>query len=88
MVAHANVIAEAEACFAIATSTATVGSVVDVHTFGKYTNSVWSWTPGKQLYLNDAGTLSHVAGTHIKPMGVAITPTTIFLSPQNVISTV
>ena len=56
-VAHANVEAEAEAAFAIAITAATSGNQLIGITMGEMEDSSWAWTPGKRIYLTDAGGL-------------------------------
>ena len=82
-VAHANVEAEADAAFAIALTAATTGNTLTGVTMGEMEDSSWSWTPGKRIYLTDAGGLSHIASTSIvKEMALAITPTKILVEPR------
>jgi hypothetical protein len=66
------------------------GSTGLVQFVGKISNVSWSWTPGKDLYVDaTAGALTESdlpstasSGTNIKPCGFAITATKIWFNPQ------
>jgi len=71
----------------------TLGAIADdatgvVQTAGQVTNASWTWTPGAALYVSaTAGSLTETKpttiGYYVKPMGYAISATTIVLDPDS-----
>ena len=53
---------------------------------GKISNSAWNWEYGKSIYLSISGTFAQdpptISGYVAKPLGVVLSPTTMFFNPQ------
>ena len=82
--AQANALPQANA-FGIVLATALAGQQVNVQTIGNITNSAWSLTPGKNVYLSSSvkGGVTQAdptSGQYAVILGVAVNATTINLS--------
>lgn len=60
------------------------GATVLVQAFGEMTEPSWAWTPEQPVYAGANGVLTQVlpTGGCVLILGIAVTPTTLFLNPQ------
>lgn len=68
-----------KAAVGIAKTAAIVGNSLTYQMFGEMTDGSWSWTAGDVLFVDDSGDISATPGTHLRPIGVAVSATTILI---------
>lgn len=74
---------------AISVGAASSGATVTLRTTGLLIEPSWAWTTGAPVYLNSNGLLTQtapVSPAFLRVIGVATSPTTIFIQPQPAIA--
>jgi hypothetical protein len=73
----------------VTTGAVSLGAVADVLSLGEMTEGSWSWTPGQLVFLGVNGLLTQTVPTapsFLRVVGVAVTSTTLFISPHPAIT--